>query len=680
MLSGNSKRNFPHGSAVPRSVQEMAEFLSPQVDDDGVEQAEFLRLSVRVVQDGRDVTTLIVSLGRATQTVQWLGATVAQRLSLREAPRGARRSVERRRIRGGFLLPRAVFLVKCGSSVRRPLQPEEQLCNVFASSDSAVVELNGQYAPSWRPYLRTNSRGAPVRSSFHQAAYHRSRGGQLPQQRHVFADDIPRSAHRRPSEARLPPRPSSASCGRSPVRGPGALLRPRAVGQSAADNVNTRTWQAFSARPTSASWVAGARNRFVVSGAVTAMGGSSAKSEARRQRNAAQFKANMSKQMAYHNVFGLSTEAERLEEVRMVVREDLRKIEYETVFAHEPDVRRHVEEVLVQHFPLLNSMFRHYCGFGNTPDIAMSLETLSFVELVKLLTHAGFFDMQRAFAALGTVYRDSQLSRHELAGGSAATLVEQDIDHIEFRRHDFIESLVRLAESKADYRLPAGEALHKMLGSLQVPRILQLLETPLHEGLRAATVQAMLQKNFSMLRTVYRHYAVIGSGGRSRPTMDIHEFNELLKDAGLLDTRLGALAPERSMLRADGSIDTPGGKANFTTHHALVAFTAAQSEPLAASGGAVGDVSDGGATDADYDALLAGHDSDSELVFAEFVEAVCRVAIMKWRTAQMSFSQKLSLALDALRDVGRLIKNQDAKLLKKSLKKGAGGGASASRK
>ena len=55
----------------------------------------------------------------------------------------------------------------------------------------------------------------------------------------------------------------------------------------------------------------------------------------------------------------------------------------------------------------------------------------------------------------------------------------------------------------------------------------------------------------------------------------------------------------------------------------------------------------------DIDATLLAEDTDSELVFAEFIEAICRVAIIKWQHLALPLQDKLKLAVHLIMGLER---------------------------
>ena len=135
--------------------------------------------------------------------------------------------------------------------------------------------------------------------------------------------------------------------------------------------------------------------------------------------------------------------------------------------------------------------------------------------------------------------------------------------------------------------------------------------------------------------------------------MDVHEFLECLRDAGLLEG--SHRIANRSMLRADGTIDSSGGeKKTFSHQHAIVAFTASQTE---AYGAKLGGKSKKDESDdlGNVDAHLATVDSDKDMLYAEFVEAVCRVAQMKYRDAPGDYSDRLHSTLLAMKSLASAI-------------------------
>ena len=318
-----------------------------------------------------------------------------------------------------------------------------------------------------------------------------------------------------------------------------------------------------------------------------------------------------------------------------------------------------LESILVEHFPLLNSIFRHYCGFGVLEG--QPVDTISFTEFVKLLTHTTLFTTSHSFSNLISVHRDMTIHRQQQAGNrnpdgmavGGSHEEEDDQAEIEFQRHEFIEALIRLARGRAEFMLSASESFAKMMVELKKPSIIELLEEPVLEGLARPSVQAMLQQALSYLFTIFNYYRVRGTGGDEEPTMDVHEFLECLRDAGLLEG--SHRIANRSMLRADGTVDTSGGeKKNFSHQHAIVAFTASQTEAYGAKLGGKSKKCDSDNLD-NVDATLASVDSDKDMIFAEFVEAVCRIAQMKYRDAPGDYFDRLHSTLLAMKSLASAI-------------------------
>jgi len=620
-------------------------------------------LWVRVVDaEGQSRARYRQPCGAGAQPVKWLGVVVAQRLSQR-APHGARRSHERGPIGGSFLLPGAVMDSASGSVA---IDPQLRLCDVFADGDEAVVTIANGFSRRLQPKLHTNLRGAPQLTQFHQLAFHGSAA--MTAQR------------RRSSNSRIAV-PKGAG-------GDGAAMATTFQQSSRAS-----AFREHAPRPASAPAARRARPTMLREAAGGGPPRSSGLSqhEANAKRSAAGFKERMHRQLVFHNVLGLMTEKERLTEVRHMVLEQMRLMRIGVVV---PDAADHdaVADELAAFFPALNSMFKHYCGMG----MHAAVDTLTFAEFAKLLTHAGLVpNREQARAHLRECYQLSAKQRSSSSsggGGASNSSFAVDLSYcpdVVFKRHEYLEMVVRLAQ-----RLPAGSgssggssssssssssagassgggggaggktlvpgsasaALHELLESMVLPHILRVLDTPLHRGLADPAVQGMLYHVMPRLLTVYKHYAISGVGGAGRPTMDVDEYLELLRDAGLLDATHDSKilqAVSSSTVRLCGAMNTlGGGRVPFTAVQARVTFTAAQSEAHEVWEAHQHDEVVGGAAEEahlDIDRLLVAEDSDSELIFAEFIEAVCRVAIIKWQhLAALSFQDMLKLATRAI--------------------------------
>jgi hypothetical protein len=240
--------------------------------------------------------------------------------------------------------------------------------------------------------------------------------------------------------------------------------------------------------------------------------------------------------------------------------------------------------------------------------------------------------------------------------------------------------------------LPMHQTLERIMSEFVKPAFdAKSTDNEVAQGLRAPDAQALFASNFDLLMVVYKHYACMESidtrsnaigpcddesldleaakhgscqakrrGSKretaARPTMNLKEFQQLIQDSGL--SMSGADRGRKTMQKrrrekeerrrryARGNFNEPEESSeeqvlsnDLTDTEIRIAFSCAQADE------------DESVTDA------------SELVFAEFVESVARVATLKWETKGMRFIEKVQLALESICGVADLIPPERKKLL-----------------
>jgi hypothetical protein len=256
------------------------------------------------------------------------------------------------------------------------------------------------------------------------------------------------------------------------------------------------------------------------------------------------------------------------------------------------------------------------------------------------------------FEFIECLIRLSQI-RFSKAGMDAELLVEKgsnSAEGMEVRLNGFRKGKSTandIGRSHADLfacELPMHETFERMMTEFVKPTFEnKSTDNEVAKGLRTLEAQSLFAAHFDLLMVVYRHYACMESGGRAmataRPTMNLGEFQQLIQDSGLSLTladrnRIAAAKKklterERRRRYARGNFEEPTDTAvtlsnDLTDMEIRQAFSCSQADDE------------------------EGLDETSELVFAEFVESVARVATLKWETQSMSFIAKVQLALESI--------------------------------
>jgi len=415
----------------------------------------------------------------------------------------------------------------------------------------------------------------------------------------------------------------------------------------------------------------------------------------------------------YANTYGTVTDQEQEALVAAAVEEEFNLMHLDKALSaygitNLKDQERELnftKKIVCQVYPSLIEIFKFYCGFGSGDSTA----TMSNSEFTHFVRGVGLFAAGDHRVLSDIFY---EVNREDLGGEDTAQKQSNPDD--ELLRFEFIESLVRLAMNKYNIREegvkrdlnPWGGGIKTFKpGKIGVedwlvdrneydvmsaatawlfrehilPKVDSQLElNPLREGLREDKVQACFQQHIRSLERVYQYYATRGreaqrestrklhgeehwrlatfaveyGGGQDRPTMNLYEFGELMRDSGLAGGKkqkdpsdTADEAPPKNML--DNLFKSPfdehgrpkqKGKGTFvvnelTAQEARACFAGAQAD-----------------TDSRPDEL-------NEMVFSEFIEALARVALAKWEDPRIQFKDKVLLAVES---VSRLEKEVDS--------------------
>ena len=223
---------------------------------------------------------------------------------------------------------------------------------------------------------------------------------------------------------------------------------------------------------------------------------------------------------------------------------------------------------------------------------------------------------------LKKIFADSNLPNpagEEPGSESAITLV----------RAEFLESLLHLANARCDREAALGvprrsvsEGFVAMLDGPIRTAIEKLGMGPMREALYSDSVQMLIHDNIKWIEAVYHRYAET-DGNAGKPTMNLEEFDLLMRDAGLMG--------------GEGAAD------ELTVEEVRAAFSGAQEDF------AHGD---------ENDAPTA--EDNEELTFTEFLEALGRIAMLKWEDDSIAPAMRVELAIDAIVALAKVKRKEDA--------------------
>jgi hypothetical protein len=338
--------------------------------------------------------------------------------------------------------------------------------------------------------------------------------------------------------------------------------------------------------------------------------------------------------MTLTNSMNLMDDDEATEAVILLVDEDIKQSQIQEAVG---DTKEFViiRQLLVAHMQQLNAMFRFYCGFSHSGSKASAIggntATLSMHEYNHFISSTNLFNLVTEGERLEYIF--SQVNREK---------TDHPAGDVELLRHEFLECIVRLALVKWGEEKTASEKVRIVLEEYIKPRWQQLQDDEVRQNLAKPTVQALLQRQLPSLLVVYKHYASqdMGTGsGRSRstarPTMNIGEFCELMTDSALLDATQRDSRSSKAVEAEEQ--EEEGGEIWLCAQEARMAFAKSQSDQ-----------------DSTKEDL-------SEMIFAEFVEALARVAVDKWEVPSMTFESKLTMAIESVVGLKKLVqlKNMD---------------------
>ena len=179
-------------------------------------------------------------------------------------------------------------------------------------------------------------------------------------------------------------------------------------------------------------------------------------------------------------------------------------------------------------------------------------------------------------------------------------------------RAEFFEAIIRIACYKFG-KGGAVAAVRKLLGEYILPKVRSLNAGPVRKALKSEEVQQLISDNLTALHHVYQMYAASESEKGKWGTMNLQEFTMVMRDCGLLG-------------------DGPDDDDTLTLQEAKLAFSAAQTDE----------------DEAEQSQAGAGANVLEELVFAEFLEGVVRVAMHKWEDPNMPMVNKIQLAIGSV--------------------------------
>ena len=361
--------------------------------------------------------------------------------------------------------------------------------------------------------------------------------------------------------------------------------------------------------------------------------------EQREAMLALEFKALMCNQGTFHNMLTIKDDDDPRSDVELAVDYEMGHMALGSVIVPRStpegvtipsDEIAAVREVFVQFMPVLNDVFRFYCGMSDNGDHSAGegggTATMSRLEFCAWIGSTQLYNVSEECAELAAIFA---LENH------IAEVMESDAQFRglnptgEFMRFEFLECLVRVAMLKFNGKHPPikghefpkievpADALRRVIEEFVVPHAQSaILSNEVRKLLMVHDVQVMLQSVYEPLLVVYQYYASADVRARApgaRPTMDLGEFQHLVMDAALVDEE-----GHESSTSADGH-------AGLSPRDARSAFAQSQ-----------------GDSDVTTEEL-------SELLFCEFVEALTRIALQKWNHRKdISERDKIGFATDAV--------------------------------
>lgn len=259
------------------------------------------------------------------------------------------------------------------------------------------------------------------------------------------------------------------------------------------------------------------------------------------------------------------------------------------VFSKEHDPQAEmgkVQQILVKSFGDLRKWYRHYARSGGM-DRA---EYWSFTKSCKLIS-----------ASLNTALADLIYVKAATPDSKTEAGAAEDTDR-ELSASEFAECLVRIADVRSQQG-PISDRLERLLEHDIRPRALQSDMDRFRREINAQPVRAVFAKHRSKLQKVFRFYASYDvrtdAAKKHVSTMNFAEFLAMIKDAGMMDASLN----QGRLMQVFGNVQQD-----------LLATQAEEQEPL---------------------------DSTSELVYMEFLEALCALSVYRFPDPYMPLAQKV---------------------------------------
>eukprot|EP00936_MAST-01D_sp_MAST-1D-sp1_P000620 g620.t1 len=390
----------------------------------------------------------------------------------------------------------------------------------------------------------------------------------------------------------------------------------------------------------------------------------------------AEFKAQMSNQGTFHNMLQLMDDRDQRTEIEIAVDYDLARTNLDMVLQDlvknsydRNELISRIRDVFVEYMPALNDIFRYYCGYSGsrhcTAKTGFGTATMSRLELTSWANSCGLVDLSRDSEMLARIFvktNDETYSNDRIANA-----LNPDG---EFLRFEFLECLVRLSmelyngcRSKFETEKEPDKALKLMLDDHIIPHLREnLLGEPVRRALQKHDVQEMLQTNYAKLLFVYQHYASMDmrlATPHARPTMSFEEFLKLSRDSGLLQPETSLTASSSGPTSRQG---VPAAVAESQRKPSVLARRLSQRRRSSVNKDPTG------LTFQDVRLAFAQAQGDQEtkiedleqLLFCEFVEALARVALTKWRNrTEITERDKIKFAVQAIIGLVREIKRSE---------------------
>lgn len=551
------------------------------------------------------------------------------------------------KIRTGYYQPAEIRQVMPGRHLGKTLDPRAKISDHFKEGDQAVLAIGANFNDTFKPSLGVDFRRSPIKTKFNRYAF--SAGSQK-----AWGD--------------TPPSSRSSSLNSEP------------------------------SRPSNSSQKRHLRQRKLIPRTLTP----ARKNSLHEETEASKFRALMRDQQTFSNTFGLMSEEERIELVNTSLEQEFNDMDLEQIITNQQrqqphlkpasEIRDKIKSVFRDNLVSLNSVFRYYCGFGfgngGGSAIGDSTATMSLMEFTQFCRHCKFLRDQIDSHLLELVFNaaNKAFGTETTAGATAGhILARNDANNPtgELLRYEFFECLVRLA----GHRWPSAalsDAFERLVVQYILPRCSNVVDDDFKKQLQRHDVQACIQEEIKDLTFVYHHYAIRDSLDETkaashgpRPTMNIQEFVELMMDSALLTTEKKKKQNEAKnkakgrQVLASFQKELGAWKQNADNHifndavSTGAIFGENQKKQMAAV--KTFEVKDLTSLDGRVCFSQAQADTDTaieeleELMFAEFCEALARVANAKWPDPRMPFKDKVHLAVECVIGLKKHIHRQNNK-------------------